>query len=48
MTHASFQVQLFVEVSIYGMTYAYILTDRQTRITFNTSVWGSLRLATIK
>jgi len=29
MTHAIFQVRLFVEVSIYVMTYAYWQTDRQ-------------------
>jgi len=27
--HAVFQVQLFVEVCIYGTTYTYIQTDRQ-------------------
>ena len=45
--HTIFRVRLFAEVCIYGMTYTYIQTDRQTRITFNTSVLGSLRLAPI-
>ena len=32
MTHAILWVQFFAEVCIYGMTYAYIHTDRQTEM----------------
>jgi len=31
-----------------GKTYAYLQTDRQTQLTCNTSIWGSLPLTPIK
>ena len=38
----------FAEVCIYDVcTHKYIHTDRQTRVMFNTSVWGLLRLVPI-
>jgi len=43
--HAIFQVQLFAEVCTY-LRYD-VCIHRQTQVTFNVSVWGSLRLALI-
>jgi len=48
VTHGIFRVWLFAGMCIYSMTYAYIQTDRQTRVMFSMSVWGLLRLAPIK